>query len=151
MWNRHLLCHVFIPIIIGGLIYTLLRVNTLLVFRVYEVLQLDGFIKDLRQVTMQWEIPDFVKFSLPDGLWVYAFTYFIVSLWKHDESNGKEKYIFMLLPLLFGIGGELIQIFNNRIGTFDLQDVFISLIAYLVGYIAVHNPKIMKQGEVKYG
>ena len=151
MWNRRSFYHICIPIIIGGLIYTLFRVDTLLVFKVYEFLQVDGLINDLRNHTMQWEISNFVKYSLPDGLWVYAFTYFIVSLWKFDESRAKEKYIFMMIPLLCGVGGELIQLYFKNIGTFDFYDLFISLAAYIIGYISVSQSKDRCVGEERYG
>ncbi|MGE7665811.1 hypothetical protein ACQKMN_08815 [Ureibacillus composti] len=151
MRNHHSLYHIYIPIIIGGLIYTLFRVDTLLIFKVYEVLQVDVFIKRLRENTMFWGIPNFVKYSLPDGLWVYAFTYYIASIWKFDESENKAKYIFMSIPLICGLGGELIQLFYQKVGTFDLQDLVISLIAYIAGYIAVKKSKVLCEGEVKYG
>ena len=133
----------------GGLIYTLFRVDTLLVFKMYEFLQVDGFIDYVRSYTMLWEIPDFVKYSLPDGLWVYAFTYFVVSLWKFDGSKGKERYIFMMIPLLCGVGGELLQLYFKSIGTFDFHDLSISLLAYIAGYISVSQSK--SKGEAKYG
>ena len=149
LWNRCSFYHVWIPVLIGGLIYTLFRVDTLLVFKMYEFLQVDGFIDYVRSYTMLWEIPDFVKYSLPDGLWVYAFTYFVVSLWKFDESKGKEKYIFMIIPLLCGVGGELLQLYFKSIGTFDFHDLIISLLAYIAGYISVSQSK--NKGETKYG
>ena len=149
VWNRGSFYHVCIPVVMGGLIYTLFRVDTLLVFKMYEFLQVDGFIDYVRSYTMLWEIPDFVKYSLPDGLWVYAFTYFIVSLWKFDGSRGGEKYIFMTTPLLLGAGVELVQLYFKSIGTFDFRDLVISLLAYIAGYISVSQSK--SKGEAKYG
>lgn len=143
--------HIYLPIIIGGMIYTLFRVDTLLVFKVYEFLHIDRFIANFRESTLALEIPDFVKYSLPDGLWVYAFTYFLVSIWKFEENTGKEKYLIMLIPLCLGVGGEVMQIFFSQIGTFDYQDLFISLIAYIVGYIAVQKSKCRNEGEIQYG
>lgn len=151
MWNRNAFYHIFMPILIGGLIYTLFRTDTLLVFRFYEFLQVDGLIRDIRSHTMQWEITNFVKYSLPDGLWVYAFTYFLASLWKFDDSGGKGKYLFMTIPLLSGVGVEISQLYFVSIGTFDFHDLFISLTAYMVGYKSVSKSRERCIGEINYG
>lgn len=109
----------------------------MLVFKVYEFLHIDGLIDNFRENTLALYIPSFVKYSLPDGLWVYAFTYFLVSIWKFEENAGKEKYLIMSVPICLSVGGEVMQIYFSQIGTFDTQDLFISLIAFIAGYIAV--------------
>ncbi|HWK24580.1 MAG TPA: hypothetical protein VNS08_16245 [Ureibacillus sp.] len=151
MWKLQSWAHIYLPIIIGGTIYTLFRVDNLLVFQMYEILQIDGLIDSFREHSLVLEIPSFVKYSLPDGLWVYAFTYFLVSLWKYEENAGKEKYLIMIVPLWLGVGGEIMQIFFSQIGTFDFQDLLISLIAYIAGYIAVRRSNFKNEGDIHYG
>jgi len=149
--NRKSWANIYVPVLIGIMIYTFFRVDTLLVFKLYEWLQIDGVLDYLREITLGWNIPSFVKYSLPDGLWVYAFTYYLASLWSFDESVGKMKYFIMAIPFFLGVGGEVIQIYFNEIGTFDLYDLAISLFAFFAGYIAVRSSKASKEGDYNYG
>ena len=123
--------------------------DTLLLFKVYEFLHIDSLLDSVRATTLLMDVPSFVKYSLPDGLWVYAFTYFLVSLWKFDEDIGREKYLIMGLPLLLGGGAEVLQLFFVQLGTFDFQDLFISVLAFIAGYIAAKPSKLGSEGEVR--
>ncbi|PYF05612.1 hypothetical protein [Ureibacillus chungkukjangi] len=151
MWNRQSWMHIYLPIILGGLIYTLFRVDTLLIFKVYKLFQIDSIIHQIRAISVNLDIPSFVKYSLPDGLWVYAFTYFLVSMWRFDEDSGKVKYLIMGIPLLLGGGAEILQLFIHQMGTFDVQDLLISLLAFAAAYIAAKPLKARIEGEIEYG
>lgn len=63
MWNRQSWTHIYVPILFGGLIYTLFRVDTLLVFKLYENFHINQFLNNLREVTLLWHIPSFVVIS----------------------------------------------------------------------------------------
>ncbi|HWL13813.1 MAG TPA: hypothetical protein VNQ57_12540, partial [Ureibacillus sp.] len=78
-------------------------------------------------------------------------TYFLVSLWKFDEDVGTEKYLIMGLPLFLGGGAEILQLLFVQMGTFDFQDLFISVIAFIAGYIAAKPSKFSSEGEIEYG
>lgn len=137
--------NICLPIFIGGLIYVLFRVDSLSVFRFIELAGLDNWLSPIRERTMTWEVNSFIKYSLPDGLWVYSFSYFIFSIWLLTVEEKFMKYLFISTPLLFGIGGEIAQLAFPIIGTFDWQDLFISLVAYLLAFVVI---KFNRQGDI---
>lgn len=149
MFNWKIIFHIGIPIFLGACIYTFFRVDSLLIFYIYELFQIDGLINVIRYDTMTWKIPDFIKYSLPDGLWVYAFTNYMVSIWK-NENPSWMKFIFLSSPFLFGIGGELIQIIAPSIGTFDMGDLIISVAAFSIAYMIVKPVKINQEMSERY-
>ena len=80
-------------------------------------------------------VPDWVRFNLPDGLWLYAFLLSVTALWT--GASGK------LLPgarpwlagaIVVALGHEFGQAVGVTSGTFDFADV----IAYAVATIAAH-------------
>ncbi len=115
----------------------LFRTDSLSIFRLLELIGLDNVLNPIREKTMMWNINSFIKYSLPDGLWVYSFSYFIFSIWLLEMEEKTMKYLFLSVPLLFGVGGELIQLVCPAVGTFDWQDLFVSLGAYLLAFVVI--------------
>ena len=150
MINKKLILHIGIPILIGACIYTFFRTDALMVFRFYEMLHIDGWINAIRVHTMTWDIHPFIKYSLPDGLWVYAFTYYMASIWN-DREKHRMKYVYLLSPFLFGVGGEVIQIFLPQIGTFDMNDFLISTVAYMAAFVCARLPVSLQERGIHYG
>lgn len=143
MSKREGLIHILSPVALGASIYLLFRVDTLLVFKWMEFLLLDNFIRTARNAVSGWleYIPDFILFTVPDGLWVYAFTYALVKIWQGDRHW--IKHFFMAAPVIFGAGGELGQLAGFVPGTFDIHDLWFSLLAAI---IAVIYAKKMRKG-----
>lgn len=128
--------HVVMPIVIGSFIYIMFRQDTLLVFKWIDHVGLGSFIALIRErITLS--LPAFVKYSLPDGLWAYAFAYTIYQIWQHSRKIVTHSIIFGI-PCI-GIGSEVLQIPHLIQGTFDFNDV----IAY--GLAAVLLYMISKQ------
>lgn len=68
------------------------------------------------------EIPNWIRFNLPDGLWQFAFCVAVFRVWR-DAKPSLEKTLMLLLPLLLGIGIELGQAFSLLEGIFDAKDL----------------------------
>ncbi len=74
-------------------------------------------------------LPNFVLYSLPDALWVYSFTFLMQSVWsRHPRSYGRTVWI--LLPVLLAVGGEIGQLLKVVPGTFDLMDILGYIVAW---------------------
>jgi len=112
-----------LPISLGGLIYLLFRDSSLLMFRWAGWLGLDGLIEAARVHSLPHagSIPEWILFSLPDGVWVFACTAFFARLW-HD-GRWAARLFWIGMGSLLAIGGELGQAAGLVPGTFDWADM----------------------------
>lgn len=127
--NRQLIFGHIMALLIGGLIYILFRTSSLLMFSWYKTFWLDGIINQLRKTTIPFAefIPEWILFSLPDGLWIFSYICLILFIWKNSVSL-KNIFWILIIPIL-AISSELGQLFGFITGTFDLTD----LIFYILG------------------
>lgn len=109
----------------GGIIYLTYRTKTLLMFKWVESIDLSDQIEQVRQLGETINIPQWIKYSLPDGLWLLSYLLIIDVVW-HNSSNYKSTFWLSILPFI-AISSEIMQIFIPRIGTFD----FIDLLCYM--------------------
>lgn len=113
-------------LLFGCAIYLLFRSKTLYIYVWCKALGVGYFVDSLRLLVIDWEIPEFIKFSLPDGLYSAAYLLIIDAVW-HGYYKWK-KYLFIAVIPVVTIGSELLQYFSLVKGTFDVYD----LICYLI-------------------
>ena len=141
-----ILTHVISPILIGGFIYISFRSLSLRLFKWLDALGLMTTSLSIRNFfhPFKKDLPNWVYFSLPDGLWVYSFSSAIMIMWRNNYE--KAKY-WLLIPFFLGIIIEIAQGLKIIRGTFDIIDLIFSIIA-LLSSILIINYKI-KQNEKK--
>ncbi|MDG1478955.1 MAG: hypothetical protein P8R54_05155 [Myxococcota bacterium] len=136
MSARYFFLVVVLPLVVGGLIYILLRADTLLMFQWAENLSLTALITHGRAAAaplLPW-VPGFVLFSIPDGIWVFSATAFFARLW-HDGPLWARALWIGAAPIM-AIGGELGQIVGLVPGTFDVLDL-LAYAAATLGALAI--------------
>ena len=108
-------------LVIGGLIYLLFRPYTLLMFHVTAFLGLTPSIHEMRTWVADWQLGDFIIYSLPNGLWSMAYILFSDSIlfWKPVSVR---LFVGGIIPLM-GIGSEMLQDWGIIPGTFDVMDI----------------------------
>jgi hypothetical protein len=74
-----------------------------------------------REFFSDYQLPDWIRFNLPDLLWVFGFTSVMIIIWKGVQS--KIKLFYIILPLFIGVASELLQYFIPNFGTFDSIDI----------------------------
>ena len=116
-------------ILIGAFIYVVYGADTLLVNQVLRTLHFGGIIDSLREFVPESLAP--IRNQVPDGLWVFAGTSLLVTLWKGDSSSSR---CWSMVPLFLGLTGELGQSIHRVPGTFDYWDIVSMLIGYILGY-----------------
>lgn len=134
---RFVLLFCVLPIVVGGSIYLLFRDNHLLMFRWAGWLGLTRLILAARIYTLQHGqiLPEWLLFSVPDGVWVFSITAFFTRLW-HDGSWYVRAFWIALGPAL-AMGGELGQALGLVPGTYDPADlVFYGVSAILAFALA---------------
>lgn len=131
--------HSLIPLLFGGLIYVLFRSQSLIMFGWVNAIGMYELINLLRTYINANEtlIPNWFFYSLPDGLWMYSFVSALII--ANDYKWNKYKY-WLLLPILFGIGIEFLQLLGFFKGTFDVNDLFF----YSVGVVL----SVLKLGKI---
>lgn len=117
------LLHVVMPLIVGSLLYLLARPKGLVVFDWVRTVGANDWVDAARSVVVpiSKRLPSIVLYSLPDGLWVYAFTSAMRLTWSNRWTGGSAPWL-LLAPCL-GVGSEIGQMIGIVPGTFDLGDL----------------------------
>ena len=123
---------VLLPIVIGGLIYILFRSDKLLMFHWFKTIGLGQPVKFLRNIDSIKNniIPNWIKYSLPDGLWVFSYVSLMLLIWDNKISKPTGVWIF-IVPVI-AIMSEFGQLFKLVPGTFDLIDLAVYLFSTLL-------------------
>lgn len=105
----------------GCLIYLLLRSKTLCIYHWFCALGASDSIGYARSFVQGWRIPEFIRFSLPDGLYSAAYILLIDAIWNDDRQILKY-YVLSVVPIITIIS-EIMQYFGLVRGTFDIADL----------------------------
>ena len=129
--------HVLLPLAIGSLIYVLARPTGIRVFGWLDSVGLASTVAGARDATRSVvaSLPGWLRFSLPNALWVYSFAWLLSALWGHRPTRASIPWLFVAPAL--GVGWELGQLVGLVPGTFHLLDLALVLAASL---LALHRP-----------
>ena len=138
MSNNKKIAHVIIPIFIGSFIYLIFRSETLIMFDWLHTLGVSDLVIKLRKLSLfNAQIPLWIKYSLPDGLWVYSLTSLMIIIWKDVRS--KSKYYWITSSIIIAIIIEIGQYFKFIPGTYDSIDIFLCLIAFSLSFLILYK------------
>lgn len=132
-----LLLNVILPIVLGGIIYLSWRKDSLYMFHWFKYSGLNDAILCLRETFFPLKdyLPTIVLYSLPDAVWVYSFSFFMIWLWK---DGPKPELIFWgSIGAILGIGGEFGQLFGIVRGTYDFVDLLLCTISVALAISAI--------------
>ena len=119
----------------GCAIYLLFRSQSIHLYQWAVVAGLSSTLDVLRQGVQHWQISDFVRFSLPDGLYCASYILLMDAVWKGGKTS---RYLAVSLIPLVAITHELLQGIGLVRGTFDICDL-LCYAAPLLVYFAVSN------------
>lgn len=111
----------FAILITGGLIYVGFRDKSLLMFRWFEQLGISSEVDAFRVLVNSEGVYGWVKNSLPDGLWIFAYMFLVDAIWNGSKSIC--SYIFVFSLPFFALLSELLQFSGLFPGVFDWIDV----------------------------
>jgi hypothetical protein len=72
-------------------------------------------------------LPEWLLYSLPDGLWVYAITSWVIMIWNRDPPLA-----WLVIGAALGIGGELGQVIGIVPGTYQHLDMVFLTCGFLI-------------------
>ena len=105
---------------IGGMIYVLYRSHSLLVFHIAGKLGLSAWIDHIRNSAPILELPEWVIYSLPGGLWAAAYILMIEAV--AQPWPPRKRMLWASSIPLCGIASELLQGIGCLPGIFDPID-----------------------------
>jgi len=117
-------------LISGFSIYLFFRSDSIIYFNWLNNSFAVEIINEIRQnfTPLKSKLPTWFLFSLPDGLWLNSYMFFIFSI-RGTAFNLKNNVWFFSIPILI-LFHEIGQLFNIFDGTFDIFD----LIFYTIGF-----------------
>lgn len=137
----------FIAICAGASVYILFRPAEASFLNWFTFLESGHWLDALRDRSLSLSslLPKWLLFSLPDGLWAFAFTLLVLSIWS--GSNSLLRYFWYLSIPLLVFGFEILQLTGALRGTFCLNDILLSAMGIALGVIIVKvNPGINNNG-----
>lgn len=123
-------------LICGCAIYLLFRSKSLNIYQWCVTLGLSDYIDSLRNSVKDWNIPDIVRYSFPDGLYCAAYILIMDAIWQND-SRAVKFIIISLIPLIT-ITSEIMQYFGLVKGTFDKYDLLCYSLPPIIYILGVH-------------
>ena len=119
----------------GSLIYILFRSSSLKMFIWFERINILDVIENIRNFTFIYSnnLPNFILYSLPDGLWLFSYVSLVLYLWKNELKSENLFWVFSI-PLI-SIISELGQIFKIIPGTFDIIDLLMYVLGTILPFI----------------
>jgi hypothetical protein len=112
---------------VGGMIYVFFRPESIMMFNWFPLL---GVVHKQVNVFRTIHIPDFLVYSIPDGLWLFSYILLIGVIWNFNYH--RCMFLIMLLPI-YAITHEILQLYHLVPGYFDILDFVVYVVATLLG------------------
>ena len=116
-----------IALSVGGMIYVFFRPESIMMFKWFPFL---GVVHKQISVFRTIHLPDFLVYSIPDGLWLFSYILLIGVIWNFNYHRG--MFLIMLLPV-YAISYEMLQLCHFVPGYFDILDFVAYVVATLLG------------------
>ena len=122
----------------GGLIYIFFRSTNLLMFDWFKAVGIYNYILSFRDYIESCFLPNWIIYSLPDGIWIYSLTSFMIIIWGKGK-NKWEKIFWLSMGPVLGTGAEIGQFLLIVPGHFDLIDLFFCIFASILPFYLLRN------------
>lgn len=132
-----------IAICAGASVYILFRPAEASFLNWFTFLESGHWLHALRDRSLSFSslLPQWLLFSLPNGLWALAYTLLILTIWR--GSRAFLKYFWYLSIPLLVFGFEILQLNGALRGAFCLNDILLSAMGIALGVIIIKvNPGI---------
>ncbi|MDP8289777.1 MAG: hypothetical protein P9M02_02255 [Candidatus Susulua stagnicola] len=137
-----------LAIIFGGLIYIFWRSESLMMFSWFKELHIYSFVEYLRNVTQPCSnlFPRWFYYSLPNALWFFSGILLFHAIW--DNKKYLHQRIFWLTVFVsLVLGSEASQFFAIIPGTFDIIDLLLIFLAWLMALAVINRDKNIIGGK----
>ena len=121
-----------LSMLLGGIIYLLWRSPTLLMFSWCRSLGIYGIVLQMRSSLefVKEYLPSWFFYSLPQALWCFSGLCSIHAVWI--KNNGMHEPFWIALTLMMPLMTEIFQFFHVIPGTYDIVDLFLIVVLFLL-------------------
>ncbi len=129
--------YIAVSLLVSLFIYLFYRtektvVNEMLI----SIISFDTYVAWKANVVHFIPINDTIVYSLPEGLWVFCIT---LTSKPYYIKLRSRRIDCVFIPLVFSIGLEIMQLLHVTNGRFDLMDIGVSIVFWLIGNFAFNN------------
>jgi hypothetical protein len=126
-----IICLSFFAMALGGAIYLFFRSTVPTFFYKIHFAGFEEKLISVRQTSVSFGLhfPNWTIYSLPNGLWAFAYTLLILFFWWGSTSKQKYFWLASIPALVFGF--EILQLTAIPTGTFCWQDIVSGIIGIL--------------------
>ncbi len=131
--SRICICLSAFALLTGGIIYILFRASEPLFFRYLNAAGFEHWLAVIRQNSLTHTplLSKWIVYSLPNGLWAFAYALVITSIWSGSKSWMRILWM-ISIPILV-LGYEFFQYVGILPGTFCFQDMALGSLGLLTG------------------
>jgi hypothetical protein len=139
-WNRYILLS-FLAVFVGGFIYILFRPKEPLFFNWFSTIGTENWLHAIREKSLPIysSLPNWMVYSLPNGLWAFAYTIIVLRIWKGSHSFMKYFWFLSIPILVFGF--EVLQLTGDLQGTFCWSDMLWGALGITLGLRTIYRIK----------
>lgn len=119
-----LIIYVFMPIVLGTAFYYLFCPDVFFVIFIDGLFGMNGY---HIYMSLNNSLLRFLRYYLMDFLWAFALLSFILIVF-----NRENKKILVFLVIIFEVLLEMLQLKQGVLGTFDICDICIELLANIL-------------------
>ena len=130
----------FVLFIAEGLLYLTFRSTELNMFRLYE--HAGPWVESLREWGSGLSLPQWVRYSLPDGLWLLSYLLLVDAIWNKFD---KASFIWYLCMPAVAFGSELAQMCWGFTGTYDMMDLVCYSAAVVITLIIIYSKNYIRK------
>jgi len=129
-----LLCSV--ALLLGGMIYFLFRASEPVFLKWIPGPGIASWFGLVRQssVSFSRSLPEWIVFSLPNGLWAFAYSLLITGIWAGSKSWLRIFWMASIPVLVLGF--ELLQLTGTIPGIFCVHDMAFGIAGLIIGILA---------------
>lgn len=121
---------------LGGIVYILFYASTPVFLAWISEPVSNSLLSRIRHSSLAAtsHFPQWFVYSLPDGLWAFAYALLITGIW--NKENAGIKYFWMSTIPALVIGSEILQYNGSIRGTFSYMDIAFEISGLLLGIYA---------------
>lgn len=133
----HIMCYILsaLALLLGGIIYVVFRTSEYTFESWIQALNFHKWSGSARinVFVQRLFLPEWFVFSLPHGLWAFAYAIVITGIWTGSRSR-LRYFWFASIPILV-LGIEILQIPGFLPGIFCFQDIGLGITGLVLGMI----------------
>lgn len=135
-----------ILLLCGCCIYLMFRSKSITLYLWAEHIGLSKLLCEWRNSAQDWDLPDFILYSLPDGLYCASYVLVMDAAWPNTGNHLVKLIAVSAIPFAAFIH-ELLQAIGYAKGTFDVYDLLFYSVPLIIYYSLTFYQQLKNQKQ----